>query len=72
MKILNEYENERTGNDCLIKEYICLIKIDDHLYIVTFTNCVIGGWTGNPVTSTCETFDNVIDASTYMINLTKK
>ena len=59
MELLKEYKCERHGNDCLIRDYICLIRIDHDLYIVNKVTSVIGGWTGNPVDTYCEHFQEL-------------
>ena len=72
MEILKECKNTHEGNDCLITEYISLIKLDQNLFIVTFTEDVLGSWTGNPKTSQVDTFTNYYKALNFMNSLIKK
>lgn len=66
MEIIKEYKNEREGNDCLITDYVCLVKLDYHLYTVVYTRSVYGGWTGNPITTKSESFKDYGDALNCM------
>lgn len=72
MEILNNYITEREGNDCLITEVIMLIHITYRVYIVTYTKDVLGGWTGNPTETNCESFHDYDDAKTYYNKLYKQ
>ena len=72
MEILKEFKNTHEGNDCLITEYVNLIKLNRDLYIVTFTKDVLGSWTGNPKTSQIETFTDYDKAFGYMDSLVKE
>ena len=72
MKIIKEYKNQREGNECLITNYICLIELDYHLYLLTHTESVYGGWTGNPKTTQTNIFENYDDALTCMAILITK
>ncbi len=72
MEILKEFKNTHVGNDCLITEYINLIKLDQNLFIVTFTEDILGSWTGNPKTSQVETFTDYDKAFSYMDSLIKR
>lgn len=67
MEIIKEYKSERQGNECLITNYVCLIKLDNNLYTVVHTESVCGGWTGNPVATKCETFRDYDNAIKYMM-----
>ena len=72
MKILKEYSKESMGNDCWINQYACLIQLDFDLYIVTYTDSVTGSWTGNPKTTSAETFTDYNSASKYMQDIINK
>lgn len=72
MEIHNQYKNQRVVNDCLFTDYICLIRLDYHLYLVTYTEAVSDGWTNTPITSTTATFDEYPDALKYMDSLVEK
>jgi hypothetical protein len=72
MEILKEFKNAHEGNDCLITEYISLIKLDQNLFIVTFTEDIFGSWTGSPKTSNVDTFINYYKALNFMNFLIKK
>ena len=66
MKLLGEYTHKREGNECLITDYICLVKLEYDLYLVTHTEKVYGGWTGNPITTESATFEDYSSAADYM------
>lgn len=72
MEILKECKYTREGNDCLITDYVCLIKLNHHLYTVVHTNEVYGSWTGNPITTKSEAFKDYDDALNYMTKLIRK
>ena len=72
MEILKEYKYTREGNDCLITDYVCLIKLDECLYTVVHTESVYGGWTGNPITTKSEAFKYYDDVLDYMTKLIRK
>ena len=72
MEILKEFKNTHEGNDCLITEYVSLIKLDQNLFIVTFTEDVLGSWTGSPKTSNVDTFTNYYKALNFMNSSIKK
>lgn len=72
MDILNEHMVTKDGNDCLITDAVALIRVTDDAYIVTFTEAVRGGWTGNPTTTTCESFRNYNDAKNHFSKVVKK
>ena len=72
MEIIKKYENRKEGNDCLITNYICLIKLDYHLYLLTHTESVYGGWTGNPKTTQTRIFEDYGDALICMVTLIGK
>ena len=62
MELLKEYTFERYGNECLIKDYIYLIRLDYDVYLVTRTTAITGSWTGNPITTYCDHFRDLADA----------
>ena len=72
MEILNSLKYPHEGNDCMIYDYVCLILLDSHLYLVTHTEQVYGSWTGNPTTTKCETFEDYNDALDYMDKIVKE
>ncbi len=72
MEVLKECKYTKEGNDCLIKDYVCLIKLDYHLYAVVHTNEVCGGWTGNPIITKSEAFKDYDDALDYMTKLIRE
>ena len=72
MEILKECKYTREGNECLIIDYVCLIKVNHNLYTVVHTNSVYGGWTGNPITTKSEAFKDYDEALNYMTTLIKK
>ena len=66
MELLKDYSTTRVGNDCLIRDYVSLIRMSDDVYSVIHVNSVFGGWTGNPVKSSSEVFPNESSATNYM------
>ena len=72
MEIIKEYKDEREGNECLIANYVCLIKFNDNLYVVVHTESVYGGWTGNPTNTKCATLKYYDDAIRCMNMITSK
>lgn len=72
MEIIKEYKKEREGNECLIADYVCLIKLDCRLYAVLHTNSVYGGWTGNPITTESKSFVDCEKAAEHMTQLIEK
>ena len=72
MEIVKKYKYGREGNDCWINDYVYLIHIDSNLYVVCHTDTVCGSWTGNPKTTTSETFDDYYKALDYYDDLVHK
>lgn len=72
MEILNEYKNGYEGNDCWINNYVCLIRLDFHLYLVTHTEIVQGNWRDNIQTTKTQVFENYDNALTCMVTLVGK
>lgn len=69
MEIIKEYKSERQGNECLITNYVCLIKLDNNLYTVIHTESVCGGWTDNPVTTNCTTLKDYDESVKCMMKI---
>lgn len=69
MEILQSYNNDRQGNDCLIIESIALIRVTFGFYIVIRATQVIGGWTGNPVETRYGNFRSHEEAKAYFNEL---
>lgn len=65
MEILDSYDTDRYGNDCLIAEYIALIRVTYGIYIVIHVTSVIGGWTGNPLETRYGNFREYGEARAY-------
>ena len=65
MKILNEYKGSRTGNECILTDYILLVEVDTGLYAVNHINIVQGGWTGHQSNNRTEFFDKFDEADEY-------
>lgn len=42
MELIQQFKGERYGNDCIIYNYIALIKLDDSLYLFTNTEKTVG------------------------------
>ena len=72
MEILNEYKKTREGNDCMLYDYICLIRLDYHMYTVIHVDAVQGRWTGEPKSLNGEFFTDYPDALDYMDKLVAK
>ena len=72
MEILDNYITWREGNDCLITRAVALIRITYGSFIVTYTEDVFGGWTGNPITTTCESFHEYGEADAYYNKIYKE
>lgn len=72
MEIIKEYKKERCGNECLIKDYVCLIKLNNNLYVVIHTESVCGSWTGNPKNTKCATLEYYDDALRCMMIIVSK
>ena len=62
MEILQEYKDIRDGNDCLLFNYLGLIKVNHELYVVLHVDAVRGGWTGNPNNAISEVFTDYEEA----------
>lgn len=69
MEILQSYNNDRQGNDCLIVESIALIRVTSGFYIVIHATQIIGGWTGNPVETRYGNFRSYEEAKAYFNEL---
>lgn len=69
MEIIKKYKLGREGNDCYINDYVYLIHIDSNLYVVNHTNAVCGSWTGNPIITRSETFNDYYKALDYYDDL---
>lgn len=65
MEILDSYDTDRYGNDCLIAEHIALIRVTYGIYIVMHVTSVIGGWTGNPIETRYGNFHEYGEARAY-------
>ena len=65
MEILDSYNTDRYGNDCLIIEHIALIRVTYGLYIVIHVTSIIGSWTGNPVETRYGNFREYSEARAY-------
>lgn len=65
MEILDSYNTDRYGSDCLIAEHIALIRVTYGIYIVIHVTNVVGGWTGNPVEIRHENFNEYSEAREY-------
>ena len=65
MELLKTHEHIRPGNDCLLSDYVCLIRLRHDVYLVTHTSCVQGSWTGNMQSTSTKTFDSHKKALKY-------
>ena len=65
MEILDSYNTDRYGNDCLIAEYIAFIRVTYGIYIVLHVTSVMGGRTGNPVETKYGNFREYSEARAY-------
>jgi hypothetical protein len=72
MEILKTHTYSREGNDCWISDYVTLIRLDTHLYIVTHTDAVTGSWTGNPKTTDSFTFGDYDSARNLFESFVKQ
>lgn len=72
MKILNEYKGSRTGNECILTDYILFIEVDNQLYVVEHINTVWGGWTGYQSNSRTEFFTKFDEANKYQKKLIRE
>ena len=70
---MNEVKYPREGNDCWLCDYICILRLDAHKYIVVHTKAVSGSWTGNQEeTQTSEVYYDYNDALAYMDKIMKE
>lgn len=72
MKILNEYKGSRTGNECILIDYILFVEVDNGLYLVEHIDTVQGGWTGYQSKSRAELFTKFDEADKYQKKLIKE
>lgn len=70
MIIIKQYEDERYGNDCLVKDCIVMMECHGKYIVANFRRCL--GWCDNGIqTRGLKEFDGDIDANYYyhdMIN----
>jgi hypothetical protein len=69
MELLKEYKKSYEGYECIVYDYIYLIKLDTNLYNVIRTEAAKGDWTGNPIITSSKAFTDFSRASDYMETL---
>lgn len=72
MELLKEFKKSYAGYECMIYDYIYLIKLDTQLYNIIRTEAVDGDWTDNPIVTSSVAFNNFNKAVNYMEDLIKK
>lgn len=66
MEIIKEYKMERYGNEYLITDYVCLIELDYHLYVIIHTKSM--GNSTDTKHATVKYYDDALRCMMMIVN----
>ena len=69
MDILQWWKGQREGNDCLLRFYISLVKVDESLWCVTYITEVLGSCFNEAASATSRVFTSLDKAEQHYNDL---